>query len=97
MCLGVPVLATRVFGLAELLEDGVTGLLYEPGDLSAAIDALDRLLSMPDEQLAAIAARGSEVVHAHHDAARYAADVLALLRGLQRDPTATPSDLLDAP
>ena len=97
MCLGVPVLATRVFGLAELLEDGVTGLLYEPGDLSAAIDALDRLLSMPDKQLAAIAARGSEVVHAHHDAARYAADVLALLRGLQRDPTATPSDLLDAP
>jgi D-inositol-3-phosphate glycosyltransferase len=94
MCLGLPVLATQVFGLAELLEDAVTGLLYEPGDLRAAIDALDRVLSMPDDDLAAIAARGSTVVHERHDAARYANDTLTLLQGLQRDPTATPATLL---
>ncbi len=96
MCLGVPVVATRVFGLAELLDDGSTGLLYEPCDLAAAIDALDLVLGMPDEQLAAIAERGSALVHAHHDAAHYASDVVVLLRGLQRDPTASPADLLRA-
>lgn len=97
MCLGVPVVATRVFGLAELLEDGATGLLYEPCDLAAAITALDRTLSMPDEQLVAIAERGSALVHARYDAARYASDVIRLLRGLQRDPAALPADLLGRP
>jgi glycosyltransferase involved in cell wall biosynthesis len=97
MCLGLPVVATRVFGLAELLEDGVTGLLYEPCDLAAAIEALDRVLSMPDDQLAAIAERGSALVHAQHDAAHYAADVVGLLRGLQRAPTALPAEILGRP
>jgi glycosyltransferase involved in cell wall biosynthesis len=83
--------------LAELLEDGATGLLYEPCDLAAAITALDRTLSMPDEQLVAIAERGSALVHARYDAARYASDVIRLLRGLQRDPAALPADLLGRP
>jgi glycosyltransferase involved in cell wall biosynthesis len=94
MCLGMPVVATNVFGLAELLEDGATGVLYEPCDLGAARDALDRALSMPDDQLAAIAANGSTLVHEHYDASGYAADVIGVLRGLLCDPTATPEDLL---
>jgi D-inositol-3-phosphate glycosyltransferase len=94
MCLGLPVLSTNVFGLAELLDDGVTGLLYEPLDLGAAIDALDRLLSMPPDELAGIAARGAALVHRDHDSAGYAGDVLALLKGLIADPTATPVELL---
>lgn len=42
---GVPVVATRVGGIPELVEDGVTGLLTPPGDVSAFADALERLLS----------------------------------------------------
>lgn len=97
MCLGLPVVATWVFGLAELLEDGVTGLLYDPCDLAAAIAALDRVLSLPDEELAAIAERGRALVHAQHDAAGYASEVVGLLRGLQREPGVLPAGLLGRP
>ncbi len=43
----VPVVATRVGGIPELVEDGVTGLLTPPGDAPAMADAFERLLSNP--------------------------------------------------
>jgi glycosyltransferase involved in cell wall biosynthesis len=94
MCLGLPVLATSVFGLAELLADGDTGLLFAPVDLAAAVDGLDRLCTLDAEELAGIAARGRALVHEHHDSIGYATDVLALLEGLRRAPGADPTALL---
>src|SRR4051812_4661826 len=44
MAAGTPVVATRVDGLPELVEDGVTGALVEPGDPAAlAVAVLDVL------------------------------------------------------
>ncbi len=48
MAAGVPVVATRVGGLPELVVDGETGLLFEPGDPDAAAAALEQLLESPD-------------------------------------------------
>lgn len=94
MALGLPVVETPVFGLGELLTDSVTGLLFEPGDLAAATDALDRLLDLPAADLARIASAGRDLVQRDHDAAGYVADVVALLQGLQRDPGADPTTLV---
>ena len=41
---GVPVVATRVGGVPELVEDGVTGLLVPAGDALALAAALEKLL-----------------------------------------------------
>lgn len=43
-----PVVATRVDGIPEAVEDGVTGLLVEPGDAQALADALEGVLGDPD-------------------------------------------------
>jgi glycosyltransferase involved in cell wall biosynthesis len=44
MAAGVPVVATRVGGTPEIVEDGVTGLLVSPGDPDALAAAISRLL-----------------------------------------------------
>jgi glycosyltransferase involved in cell wall biosynthesis len=44
---GLPVVATRVAGIPEVVEDGRTGLLVSPGDRAELGDALARLLSSP--------------------------------------------------
>jgi glycosyltransferase involved in cell wall biosynthesis len=52
MAAGVPVIATRVGGNPEVIEDGVTGLLVPPRDSAALASAMDRLLE--DESLALV-------------------------------------------
>jgi glycosyltransferase involved in cell wall biosynthesis len=45
---GCPLVATRVGGIPEMLEDGVTGRLVAPGDPDALASALRELLANPD-------------------------------------------------
>jgi glycosyltransferase involved in cell wall biosynthesis len=44
MAAGLPVVATRVGGTPEIVEDGVTGLLVSPGDPEALAAAISKLL-----------------------------------------------------
>ncbi len=47
MACGVPVVGTRVGGIPELIEDGRTGILTEPGDPSSLARAVRRLQEDP--------------------------------------------------
>ena len=48
MATEVPVVATRVGGITEIVEDGKTGILVEPGDASALAEVILSLLSDKD-------------------------------------------------
>src|SRR5947209_20560861 len=48
MSLGCPVVASRIGGLVDLVADGETGLLVEPGNPSALQQAIERLLANPN-------------------------------------------------
>lgn len=63
MCRGQPVVATRVGGLPELVEDGDSGLLVEAGDAPALAVALSRLVRDPLER-ARLGANGRTALNA---------------------------------
>jgi glycosyltransferase involved in cell wall biosynthesis len=67
MAAGTPVVATRVDGLPELVEDGVTGALVEPGDTAALAVAVLRVLEQ----------REAMGLAARERAARFGADLYA--------------------
>jgi D-inositol-3-phosphate glycosyltransferase len=94
MAFGVPVLAADVFGLPELIDDGVTGLLCAPRDIEAMVGGIQRLLGATPEERAGLGAGGSDLVHARYDSSGYAAAYRRLLRGLQSNPGALPDDVL---
>ena len=52
MACGTPVLASRVGGVPELVEEGVTGWLVEPEDDAALAERLAHVLDRPDELFA---------------------------------------------
>jgi glycosyltransferase involved in cell wall biosynthesis len=43
-----PIVATRVGGVPDLIEDGVNGLLVDPGDEAALAAAIERMLADPE-------------------------------------------------
>jgi len=61
---GVPVVATRVEGVTEIIEDGRTGVLVMPRDVPALVTAVARLLDEP-ERAARLAEAGREHVATH--------------------------------
>jgi D-inositol-3-phosphate glycosyltransferase len=94
MAFEVPVLAASVFGLPELIEDGVNGLLCAPRDIDALVEGLRRLLIMTPERRESLGTAGAKRVRERHDASIYAGVYRTLLRGLLANPTALPHDLL---
>lgn len=49
MACGTPVIGSRVGGIPELIEDGVTGFLVPPGDKKALAERLEWVLAHPEE------------------------------------------------
>ena len=83
MACGLPVVATGISGIPELVEDGVNGLLVAPDDADALAAAILRVAG--DRALAArLGAAGRVTVAERFDGDRLAADLLRLFAGAAR-------------
>lgn len=79
MAFETPVLATSVFGLPELIDDGETGWLCESRDMLALAAALDRALNSSPEERQRIGRAARELVIRRHDLPTYGREVARLL------------------
>jgi colanic acid/amylovoran biosynthesis glycosyltransferase len=77
---GVPVVATRVTGVPELIREGETGLLAEPGSVADLRRAIRALLADPPAARARAEA-GRAFVERNHDGESSAAALMRLFRG----------------
>lgn len=77
MAAGVPVVATRVGGVPELLDDGVEGILVPPGRPDRAAAAVGRLFADP-ERARALGEAGRKRARARYSVERMVADTLAV-------------------
>ncbi len=79
----LPVVATRVGALGELVEDGASGLLVPPGDEEALAGALARLLDDPGERRA-MGERGQRIAAERYSVERMVDATERLLLDLWR-------------
>lgn len=74
---GIPVVATRVPGVADIIEDHATGLLVDPRDPNQLAEAILAMLDDP-ERAGQMAAAGRDVVAERHRPESSAAAVAAI-------------------
>jgi glycosyltransferase involved in cell wall biosynthesis len=96
MAFEVPVLASAVFGVPELIRDGIDGILFEPRCLGSLESALDRFLSLDPGERRGLGRRGAVRISHARDSRRYAEEYRSLLDGYVSSPTAMPRDLVAA-
>jgi glycosyltransferase involved in cell wall biosynthesis len=82
MAAGLPVVATRVGGTADLVRDGVNGLLVAPRDPAALAAAISRVLADPAAAAAlAAAARRTAGAYAWPGLARKVLEIYKRVTG----------------
>jgi len=88
MAAGLAVVSTRCGGMAEVIEDGVNGMLVEVGDTEAMCDYLDQLAASPDKRASmglAAASTADERLDIGHQVQRFT-QAYGLLMSAQHRP-----------
>jgi glycosyltransferase involved in cell wall biosynthesis len=92
LAMGIPVVASRVGGIPEVLEAADCGILVPPGDAGAQAEAIAQLLADP-QRARAMGARGRSLVAERYSFTRYIADHAALYEQVlaKRNVSASPA------
>jgi L-malate glycosyltransferase len=77
MAMGLPVIATDTGGTAEIVRDGVDGIVLPPRDPDAWADAIDELVARPDLR-AAMGKSGRERIAAEFTVERHVEAIVAI-------------------
>jgi D-inositol-3-phosphate glycosyltransferase len=85
MTFETPVVATRVFGVPELVEEGHTGYLCESNDVDSLASAMDRVLALDASKRAELGRAAREAVLGRHSGDAYAEKMRTLLKELLQD------------
>jgi glycosyltransferase involved in cell wall biosynthesis len=80
---GKPVVASRAGGSPELVQDGVTGALFEPGDGDSLAAALERILA-DEAARQGLGRRAREVVASDYSAEAHYGRIMALYEGIRK-------------
>jgi glycosyltransferase involved in cell wall biosynthesis len=75
---GVPVVATRITGVEDIVQDGQTGFLHPPGDVAGMAASVLRLLD-DDALRQQMGRKGHDLVCAHFDPQRLSREWVSLL------------------
>jgi glycosyltransferase involved in cell wall biosynthesis len=85
---GTPVIASRLGAVAELVEEGRTGFLFEPGNAASLADRLRAFLALGEADRAALRSAARQAYETRYTAERHYALLMDLLTSVVRRPEA---------
>jgi glycosyltransferase involved in cell wall biosynthesis len=71
MAHGVPAIGSRVFGIPELIHEGVTGFIHEPNDLNAIAAVILKAARLPEAEYRTMRKAARDFIIAEHEKSAY--------------------------
>jgi glycosyltransferase involved in cell wall biosynthesis len=71
LAVGAPVIGSRIGGIPELIDEGVSGFLGEPASVDSLRATLERVLTLPDEDYRAMCCKGKAFAREHFNQDAY--------------------------
>jgi D-inositol-3-phosphate glycosyltransferase len=90
MAFGLPVVASRVFGLPELICDGKDGFLFEPNDIEDTAEALRAVLRLTPDERVRVGEVGQTLIRTTRSSRPCAVSYRRLIDQLMADPRRHP-------
>ncbi len=87
MACGKPVIASRIGGIPEQVEDGVTGFLFEPFNADDLAEKIVRLFQLPPEALIAMGRKGRENVERVNNPQDFLKKILYIYNSILEEKT----------
>ena len=84
---GLPIIASRIGAMAEMIEDGVSGLSFAPGDAAGSPKKIRWALEHPD-RMADMGARGRTIYERHYTASKNYPQMIGIYRRVVAAQTA---------
>lgn len=85
MAFGTPVVVSEVFGVPEVVEDGINGILFDSSCVASVSSALRRVLRMSRRQRQELGEAGRLTVEANRSSSLYARDYRFIFGALTAD------------
>jgi glycosyltransferase involved in cell wall biosynthesis len=76
-----PCVATRSYGMPEVVVDGKTGYCFPSGDFKALADAILKVASLSKEEQELMARNGKDMIFGEHDKAKQFEKILKIIQG----------------
>mmetsp|Transcript_68865 Transcript_68865/g.102398 ORF Transcript_68865/g.102398 Transcript_68865/m.102398 type:complete len:388 (-) Transcript_68865:132-1295(-) len=75
-----PCVATRSYGMAEVVIDGKTGYCFPSGDVNALADAIVKIAHTSEEEQTQMSQNGKELIFSEHDKAKQFEKILDIMK-----------------
>lgn len=85
---GKPVIGSRIGGIPEMIEHGVNGFLFEPFNVGALTETIDRFLSLPEMEIASMAQAAQAKVEQNFSPKRHYAGLMEVYSNALDKPCA---------
>ncbi len=69
--LGVPVIGSRIGGIPEIIEEGKTGFMFEPGDSKSLVAVVEKVVALTDEGILKMGCEAQRFAREHFGIEQY--------------------------